>query len=209
MDARYIKALNRDKWIYLALSIFMFILFLRYKNSDIKSTFGIYSFAFIEKLLKIIPAYALIGLFNYYINKNSRFLKYLLTACYPIYVIYMVILTAMGFNVIKFNLSPVFKFFIIVIASYSVCFLIYELLRRSRYIGILFGIQRKKRRRIQRVLKTLPDDLKEQSKESCYTLSSRNPGTKGLLATSSIFSDSSRHVETVILMQHCVTESKK
>lgn len=143
-DARYIKALNRDKWIYLALSVFMFILFFRYKNSDIESTFGIYSFAFIEKLLKIIPAYALIGLFNCYVNKNSRFLKYLSTACYPIYVIHMVILTAIGFNVIKFNLSPVFKFFIIVIASYSVCFLIYELLRRSRYIGILFGIQRKK-----------------------------------------------------------------
>ncbi|MGN6711853.1 hypothetical protein [Anaerocolumna jejuensis] len=64
-------------------------------------------------------------------------------------------------------------------------------------------------RRIQRVLKTLPDDLKEQSKESCYTLSSRNPGTKGLLATSGIFSDRSWHVKIVILMQHCVTESKK
>ncbi len=145
-DARYIKALNRDKWIYFTLSVIMFILFFRYKNINIENTFGIYSFAFIEKFLKIIPAYALIGLFNCYINKNSKFLKYLSTACYPIYVIHMVILTAIGFTVIPFNLSPYLKFFIIVVASYSACFLVYELLRRSKYAGILFGIRVKKQR---------------------------------------------------------------
>jgi glucan biosynthesis protein C len=142
-DERYFKALNRDKWIYLTMSVLMYVLFFLYKNIDLTNTLAIYSFEFLVKFLKIIPAYALIGIFNCYINKNSKVLIYLSKACYPIYVIHMVILTSIAFVVINFNIAPIFKFLIIVIVSYIVCFLIYEVLRRTRYLGLLFGIASK------------------------------------------------------------------
>lgn len=139
-DERYIKALNRDKWIYLIMSILMYIIFFNGKNMGFSNTLAFYLFAFLVKLLKVIPAYALIGLFNSYIHKDSKILKYLSNACYPIYVIHMVILTAIGFMVIGFDISPILKFVVIVVLTYAASFSIYEVLRRTGRIGLLFGI---------------------------------------------------------------------
>lgn len=85
----------------------------------------------------LIAINALIGLFNSYINKNSKVLKYLSNACYPIYVIHMVILTSIGFIVIKFNINPILKFVVIVVLTYAISFLVYEVLRRTRRVGLL------------------------------------------------------------------------
>lgn len=139
-DERYLKALNRDKWIYTSLSVIMYVLFFYYINTDFTNFVGICMFDFLVKLLKIIPAYALIGSFNCYINKNSRVLKYLADACYPIYIIHMVILTVTGFIVISFPIAPVLKFFMIVTITYVICFVIYEGLRRTKRLGLLFGV---------------------------------------------------------------------
>jgi surface polysaccharide O-acyltransferase-like enzyme len=142
-DENYIKALKRDKWIYLTMSILLYILFFRFKNISFSNMLELYSFAFLVKFLKIIPAYALMGLFSSYINKDSKLLKYLSNACYPIYVIHMVILTAIGFIVIKFNLAPALKFVAIVVLTYAVCFSMYEVLRRIPCVGLLIGISDK------------------------------------------------------------------
>lgn len=145
-DERYLKALNRDKWIYTALSVLMYILFFHYRDTNFLYADALagYSFDFLVKFLKIIPAYALIGLFNCYINKKSELLNYLSKACYPIYVIHMLILTAISFVVVKFDVSPIYKLLTIVIASYAVCFLFYEALRRAQRFGLLFGIPESK-----------------------------------------------------------------
>ncbi len=142
----YLKAICRDKWIYLTLTIILYILFFSCRPSDGASMVIMYLFGFIVKLTKIIPAFAMIGLFHEYINKNSKALNYFSGACFTVYIVHMIIVTAVGFWIIQYGINPVLKFFIITIISYILSFGVYEIVRKNRILGLLFGVNVMQRR---------------------------------------------------------------
>ena len=131
--------LCHGKKIYSILLICSQQLEIYYQTNDLISSLNHSILLRLKKwcLMILIAINALIGLFNSYINKNSKVLKYLSNACYPIYVIHMVILTSIGFIVIKFNINPILKFVVIVVLTYAISFLVYEVLRRTRRVGLL------------------------------------------------------------------------
>jgi Predicted acyltransferases len=137
-NERYLKALSRDKWIYSALMLVVFVIYFTYLPQH-TSTIGLFLRFLLGGLSKIIPALSLLGIFNSFINKNTKVLKYLSGASYTIYIIHLLIVTAVGFFVIKLSITPILKLLLIVILSYALCFAIYELLKRTKYVGMLFG----------------------------------------------------------------------
>lgn len=139
-DNRYLKALSRDKWIYLSLSVLIFIMYFIRKPFLGDGISGYYVTGAIYIFARILPAFALIGIGNSYLNKKSKLLSYLSRAGYPIYVIHLLIVTAVGYLIIQLPIPPIGKVLLIISISYILCFFLYELLRRTRYIGILFGI---------------------------------------------------------------------
>jgi Predicted acyltransferases len=143
-DNRYIKALNRDRWFYVILTLILYVIYYCFRPSSTASMEVVYLYAFLVKLTKLVPALALMGIFNHYMNKNSQLLQYLSGASYTIYVIHLLVVTIVGFYVIKLEASPYIKLLIIIFLSYAICFLQYELLKRCRYVGILFGTSYKK-----------------------------------------------------------------
>ncbi len=138
-DDSYLKALNRDKWKYVIFTFITFIIYYFFQPANSSNMVINYSYALMVRLTQLLPALALIGLFDFYINKNSKLLQYLSGASYTTYVIHLLVVTVIGFFVIKLSITPYLKFAIIVVASYIVCFILYEILRRVKYIGILFG----------------------------------------------------------------------
>ena len=90
-------------------------------------------------LAKIIPSFAIIGLFHECINKNSKALVYLSGACFTIYIVHMIIVTSVGFWIIQYGINPILKYFIILIISYILSFGAYEIVKRNRLLGLLFG----------------------------------------------------------------------
>ena len=145
-DECYLKAINRDKWKYVILTLIAYIVYYLCQPSESSNIVILYLYAFLVKLTKFLPTLALLGLFNGYINKNSKLLKYLSGASYTIYVVHLLVVTAIGFFVIKLSITPLLKLIIIVVLSYVVCFAIYEALRKTRYVGILFGTPCRKKR---------------------------------------------------------------
>lgn len=139
-DNRYLKALSRDKWIYTSLSVLIFIMYFIRKPFLGDGMSGYYVTGVIYIFSRILPAFALIGIGNSYLNKKSRLLSYLSSAGYPIYIIHLLIVTAVGYLIIQLPILPIGKVLLIISISYILCFFLYELLRRTRYIGILFGI---------------------------------------------------------------------
>ncbi len=135
----YLKAICRDKWFYLTLSIILYIIFFKCQPSDGASMIVMYLFGFIVKLAKIIPSFAIIGLFHEYINKNSKALGYLSGACFTIYIVHMIIVTVVGFWIIQYGINPILKYLIIVIISYILSFAVYEIVKRNRLLGLLFS----------------------------------------------------------------------
>ena len=143
-DDSYLRAINRDKWKYVILTLIAYMIYFCFRPADDANMVIYYSFAFLVKLTKFIPSIALIGLFDCYINKNSKLLQYLSSVSYSIYVIHLLIVAAVGFYVIKLSVTPFFKLMLIILLSYMLCFALYEILRRTRYLGILFGISCRK-----------------------------------------------------------------
>jgi surface polysaccharide O-acyltransferase-like enzyme len=139
-DERYFAALRRDKWVYTGLSLVLYLIFFYCWSAKSTGLASSYGFAFVVKALKIIPAFfALIGIFRSYISRDSRVLKYLSGASFCIYVTHMVTITVIGFFVIRLPVDPVVKLLIIIISGYTICFALYELMRRTKRLGLLFG----------------------------------------------------------------------
>ena len=131
-NEKFQKALNRDKWIYLTLSLIIILIwcFWAIREGETGTIFVLYLKYFITKAARITPTFAILGLGNSFIKKGGRLLKYLSKASFPIYIIHMTVVTGLGYFIIKLNIYPIIQYFIIVIFSYILCFLFYEGFRR-------------------------------------------------------------------------------
>nr|WP_312291629.1 acyltransferase [Clostridium chromiireducens] len=140
-DDRYQKSIIRDKWIYLILSI-IFV----YLKFNIPHTFETWSpiwciYGIFNSSTTIVSVFALLGLANRFINKNTRVLDYLSKASFPVYIIHMLINTMVGFCIIKLNIIPEIKFILIVVITFTACFLVYEFIKRVEFWCYIFAIK--------------------------------------------------------------------
>lgn len=140
-DERYLKAINRDKWAYLVISIIII-----YMKLTLPDKFETWSaiwiiYGFFDRATRLIPVFAIIGLASEFMNKNTKVLDYLSKASFPIYVIHMLVNTIVGFFVIKFSISPELKYIVIVTITFVICFFLYEVIRRIKFLRFIFGIK--------------------------------------------------------------------
>lgn len=79
-----------------------------------------------------------------YLNKPSKTLNYLSQAVYPVYIIHMIVQYAASYFLFPLEIPAIIKFILVVTITFSVSFLIYELmLRRIKFIRPLFGMKYK------------------------------------------------------------------
>ncbi len=138
-DERYLAALRRDKWVYTGLSLVMYVIFFFFRPADGSGVLAFYGFAFAALALKFVPTLALVGIFSSYFHRGSLVLQYLSDASFCVYVTHLSVITVIGFFAIQQPVAPTVKLLIMVIGGYAVCFTLYELLRRTKRLGLLFG----------------------------------------------------------------------
>ena len=142
-DDRYRKALNRDKWIYFIVSIVEIGLSLtNVLQMDEDSAMGLVR-DMIRLSARVIPVFALLGIFNCYFNKTSGGLRYLNKSSYTVYVVHMLINTAVAALIIPMKLPSGIRWLMIVFISYLLSFAAYEGLKRVPMIGYTFGVSYK------------------------------------------------------------------
>lgn len=84
-----------------------------------------------------------IGFAKKYLNKQSNWLKYLNQAVFPFFIIHQTIIVALGFWVVKLNLSIFPKYLILTLFSSLFIFGIYEyLIKRNKITQYLFGMKK-------------------------------------------------------------------
>lgn len=131
-NEKFEKALRRDKWIYLFLSVIIIVLwyFWVIREGETGTIVVLYLKYFITKAARIIPVFAIVVFGSSYIKQGGKVIKYLSKASYPVYIIHMFIVTSLGYFIIKLNIFPIVQYFLIVLLAYVICFLIYEGYRR-------------------------------------------------------------------------------
>ena len=82
-----------------------------------------------------------LGFAHRHLNRPSRLLGYLNSAAYPFYVLHQTVILAIGFMVIRWNISVFAKFLIIAAAATGSTLALYELARRWAVTRTLLGIK--------------------------------------------------------------------
>ncbi|MCH4154303.1 MAG: acyltransferase family protein [Saccharofermentans sp.] len=85
---------------------------------------------------------ALLGIGQTILNFTNKFSQYMSKASFPIYILHLSILVVVGYFVLKLQLNIASQFIIIVIASFGITVLLYEVVRRIPYLRTAVGIAR-------------------------------------------------------------------
>ena len=100
--------------------------------------------------------FSVFGFAYKYLNRPGRTLNYLSKGAYPIYIIHMVFLYLGSFWIMPLNIPTILQFILIVIFTFTGCFMFYELvIRRIRFLRPLFGMKEKD--------KTCPEALRQKA----------------------------------------------
>lgn len=90
---------------------------------------------------------AILGLGAVYLNRKSSLLRYLSAAVYPVYILHLPIQFALAYVILPLELPAEAKLALLLVGTFGICFLLYEVIRRMKWIRPLFGIKFNMRKR--------------------------------------------------------------
>lgn len=125
-DNRYREALKRDKFGYAMLGILCAVSSICIGTNPLQGIAGTVLAAFAGQIASMSIVFALIGIGDTYWNKNCGILKYLSKACFPVYIIHMLINTVVGFFVVQLSIPAFMKFLLILVLTLFLSLAVYE-----------------------------------------------------------------------------------
>jgi peptidoglycan/LPS O-acetylase OafA/YrhL len=140
-DDRYAAAITRDWPVYLALGIVLEAMrqsgTLYAPDGSLADTLGFFA----RYLNSWVWVLALLGLGRRFLNRPTRALAYLSEASFPFYILHMPVLTLVTYFLVRIDAAVSLKYALIVLASFAVTFLAYEIARRIAPLRFLLGIK--------------------------------------------------------------------
>lgn len=124
--------ITKYKWIFLTTAIALFIARLLY----FQMSAPVYMLV-AESQCWIISVFA----FGCkYLNKGGKVLTYLSEAAYPVYILHMIFLYLGSMLIFPLPLDVRLKFCAVLLITLSGCFVTFEIIRRIKWLRILFGL---------------------------------------------------------------------
>ena len=74
--------------------------------------------------------------------KDSRLLRYLTAAVFPLYILHQTVIVVLAHNLKPLQIAPAIEGPLLVVATFGLCLLGYEVVRRIRWLRPLFGLKR-------------------------------------------------------------------
>lgn len=142
-DSRLQEQIDRQKYAWLTLAIVLGILWTMLQawgDQQIGFSAGTIVFDLLHDIYILAAILALLGIGHCFLNRPSRAIQYLGPASYPIYIIHLPIVMAIGYYVTQWDMAVWLKYAIITLISFPVVFAVYDvLMRRVPFIGRFFG----------------------------------------------------------------------
>jgi hypothetical protein len=127
------NTVRKWRWFYLALGAVLYTVRLMVFKSE--------SPGYLMSIESNTWILSLFGFGYVYLNKPSKYLSYLSKAAYPVYIIHMFVLYGASMLVLPLEVSVYLKFPLVVVLTFTGCFLIYEfIIRRVGFLRPLFGL---------------------------------------------------------------------
>jgi len=84
---------------------------------------------------------AILGLGAVYLNRKSSLLRYLSAAVYPVYILHLPVQFALAYIILPLEMPAEAKLVLLLAGTFGICFVLYEVIRRIKWIRPLFGIK--------------------------------------------------------------------
>jgi peptidoglycan/LPS O-acetylase OafA/YrhL len=144
-DPRFQPAIDRQKYWALLLVISSSVTFAVVREwglSQPSFSLGSIIFYLLKDLMTWTIILALFGFGHSYLNFRSKAWKYFNEASYPVYLLHLTVIIAIGFYVVQWDINLFLKYLIIVPGSFVVTLALYELvIRRLNFARLLFGMK--------------------------------------------------------------------
>lgn len=140
----YQGAIDRDMLIYFIIGVVFEIIEQCTSNSFPEWSIGwiCYNLMVIANRLAWIFAFA--GLGHQFLNRPSKVLSYLSKASFPVYILHLPVNTAVGYFIVKADISIGLKTLLIIVLTMVFTFACYEIVRRFKLFCFLLGIKQNK-----------------------------------------------------------------
>ena len=143
-DSDYINAIAKYRRVFAVINILVLFLGLGYFVSLRNMQLG-YIQNITESMIKcatiVISIITIVGYGIKYLNKENRLLKYLNKASFPVYIMHQTILLTLAFFILPLMLPEWITIIILVTFSFIITFILYEIVKRTKYVGILIGVK--------------------------------------------------------------------
>lgn len=105
-----------------------------------------HEFFFFYSIIKTIMIttllFAILGYGKTHLNKPGRFISYANESVYPLYILHQTVLISIGYYIIKLDWAIIPKFILLVILTFGVSILIYEIfIKKFNLMRVLFGMK--------------------------------------------------------------------
>lgn len=131
------QTIEKWRWVFILLAFILFVF--RFTQFELKAP------NFMMAIESCIWIFAVFSFGFKHLNHPSAALNYLSQSAYPVYIIHMVFLYLSSVLILPLDIPTTAKFILIVIATFSGCFALYEFIRRIRVLRPLFGLKTKRR----------------------------------------------------------------
>jgi surface polysaccharide O-acyltransferase-like enzyme len=84
---------------------------------------------------------AIIGFASVYLNNQSKSLTYFSKAVYPVYIVHLPVQFGLAIVIFSLPLTGVFQLFLLLLGTFGLSLLLYEMLKRIKWIRPLFGMK--------------------------------------------------------------------
>jgi len=125
--------------------IFSFIVFISFYNAawltlnDSTPSWLIIMGMLIYSFVRVAGVLTVLALAYKYLNKKSATLSYFNDAVYPFYIVHQTIIIVLAYNLVPMELGPIIEPLSVILLTILLCFICFEIIRRSDILKPLFG----------------------------------------------------------------------
>lgn len=143
-DPRLEEVIDRHKGVALILGVAVYVVWISMVTMDVIHPEWLQPIW--RSLINWFCLIALLGYGKQFLNFTSGFLRYFSEAGYPLYIIHQTVIVIIGFYVVRWDAGVLVKLATIVVASFVITTVVYDVLvKRTNVTRFLFGMRPKKR----------------------------------------------------------------
>lgn len=132
--------LDKNRWYLFLGFVTLTILNMLFKNVW-HCSFGIIYDVF-SRFTGWVAILAILGMGRHYLNFNSKVTNYFSKACFPIYIFHQQYIVLIAYYTLKMTSNIVLQVIVIIIGSFILTMITYELFKRIAIMRFIFGIKK-------------------------------------------------------------------